>query len=280
VLAGLPILVKDNINTRGRLTTGGTPALRHACPTTTAPTLQALPEAGAIVLAKTNLHELAFGITSTNLAASGIEGIGLADVAAQVASPDVRGAFSAILADAFGGENAEAMTVHRPAMQALYAQWFAANHIDAMLFPTTIAAAVPIDAEPGSGTVCFGGGPELDTFATFIRNTGPASNAGLPGLSIPAGLTAGGLPVGLEIDGPLGSDRRLLGIGLSIETVLGHAPAAAAGVTERVAPPQVLPTRFSRLAMSSACSSSSARTSSSMRRVVGSCSPTKRIISR
>jgi hypothetical protein len=53
-----------------------------------------------------------------------------------------------------------------------------------MLFPTTIAAAVPIDAERGSGTMCIDGGPELDTFTTFIRNTGPASNAGLPGLSI------------------------------------------------------------------------------------------------
>ncbi len=50
-------------------------------------------------------------------------------------------------------------------------------------------------------------------------------NAGIPGLSIPAGLTASGLPAGLEIDGPLGSDDRLIGIGLSIEATLGAVPA-------------------------------------------------------
>jgi Asp-tRNA(Asn)/Glu-tRNA(Gln) amidotransferase A subunit family amidase len=32
------------------------------------------------------------------------------------------------------------------------------------------------------------------------------------------------LPVGLEIDGPVGSDAKLLGLGLAIEGVLGLAP--------------------------------------------------------
>ena len=67
-LAGLPIVVKDNINTRDMRTTGGTPALRNHQPTANAPSLQRLLDAGAIVLGKSNLHELAFGITSTNLA--------------------------------------------------------------------------------------------------------------------------------------------------------------------------------------------------------------------
>ena len=48
-------------------TSGGTPALHNAQPKTNAPSLQALFEAGAIIIGKTNLHELAFGITSTNL---------------------------------------------------------------------------------------------------------------------------------------------------------------------------------------------------------------------
>ena len=37
-------------------------------------------------------------------------------------------------------------------------------------------------------------------------------------------ITPGGLPVGLEIDGPVGSDAKLLGLGLSIEGILGSAP--------------------------------------------------------
>jgi Asp-tRNA(Asn)/Glu-tRNA(Gln) amidotransferase A subunit family amidase len=69
-LAGLPIVVKDNINTADMPTSGGTPALRHARPTKNAPSLQKLLDAGAIVIGKTNMHELAFGITSTNLSHS------------------------------------------------------------------------------------------------------------------------------------------------------------------------------------------------------------------
>ena len=41
-------------------------------------------------------------------------------------------------------------------------------------------------------------------------------------------MTASGLPVGLELDGPLGSDRRLLSIGLAMEAVLDSVPAARA----------------------------------------------------
>ena len=66
-LAGLPIVVKDNINTADLPTSAGTPALRNARPGRNAPSLQKLLDAGAIVIGKANMHELAFGITSTNL---------------------------------------------------------------------------------------------------------------------------------------------------------------------------------------------------------------------
>jgi Asp-tRNA(Asn)/Glu-tRNA(Gln) amidotransferase A subunit family amidase len=404
-LAGLPIVVKDNINTRDLPTTGGTPALRNVRPSANAPSLQKLVDAGAIVLGKSNLHELAFGITSTNLspfagpvrnpydrtripggssggtaaaiaarivtsglgtdtggstrvpaalcgivglrpsvgnggaqrrytdtnavvpishtrdtvgpmgrsvadvalldavitgtpraraltiaglrigvpasfwagldkqvasvmtgaratlaaagvvfvdvdtvglaalndkvsfqlalhepiadipaylAATGVRGMGVAEIAAQIASPDVKGAFGAILADAFGAAYEAALNVHRPQMQALYASYFRDNTLDAMMFPTTILPASTIDAVNGSSKVSINGGPPVDTFASFIRNTDPGSNAGIPGLSMPAGLTAAGLPVGLELDGPVGSDVRLLGIALAFESVLGR----------------------------------------------------------
>src|SRR4051812_15122788 len=67
ILAGLPIVVKDNINTKDVPTSGGTPALQNARPTANAPSLQKLLDAGAIMIGKANMHELAFGITSTNL---------------------------------------------------------------------------------------------------------------------------------------------------------------------------------------------------------------------
>jgi mandelamide amidase len=67
-LFGLPIPVKDSVNTRDYPTTGGTPALRYFRPPEDAPLVAALRRAGAIVLGKTNLHELSYGWTSNNLA--------------------------------------------------------------------------------------------------------------------------------------------------------------------------------------------------------------------
>jgi mandelamide amidase len=109
-------------------------------------------------------------------------------------------------------------------LSATCADYFSANRFDAMLFPTTILPAAPIDTVNGSGKVSIDGGAPVDTFATYIRNTDPGSNAGIPGLSLPAGLTAAGLPVGIELDGPVGSDSRLIGIGLAFEAVLGTLP--------------------------------------------------------
>jgi len=185
------------------------------------PGLQALNNSVSFQLA---LHEPIADIPAY-LAANGVTGITLKDIAAMVASPDVKGAFGAILADAFGKDYEAALRVHRPKLQALYADYFAAHRLDAMLFPTTILPAVTIDLAAGSGKVAINGGPLVDTFGTFIRNTDAGSNAGIPGLSLPAGLTAGGLPVGLELDGPVGSDARLISIGLAFEALLG--PVAA-----------------------------------------------------
>lgn len=91
----------------------------------------------------------------------------------------------------------------------------------ALVFPTTRLPARPI----GQDATVELNGKLVPTFRVYIHNTAPGSNAGIPGLSIPAGLTSDGLPVGLELDGPAGSDRTLLAIGLAVEEVLGPLPA-------------------------------------------------------
>jgi indoleacetamide hydrolase len=401
-LSGLPLLVKDNIDTKGVPTTGGTKALAGNRPKQDAPVLSPLFESGALLMAKTNMHELAFGITSTNAAygfvknpynktmipggssggtAAGIaarmspaglgsdtggsvrippalcgivglrpsvgngkkrypdrgvvpishtrdtvgpmartvadvalldsvitgdatpqpaslkgvrlgvprgyfwegldaelaqvmdvvlvrlrdsgvvlveadlvgigdinnkisfpialyevgpdltaylaaegNGIGFDQVVAGIASKDVAGAFAAaktIPKEAYDA----AITTGRPQLQKLYADYFKANGVDAIIFPTTPLPARPInpDGDTGKDIVELNGNM-VPTFPTYIRNTDPGSNAGIPGLSLPAGLTRSSLPVGLELDGPVGSDQRLLALGMAIETALGVLP--------------------------------------------------------
>ena len=67
-LFGLPVPIKDSVCTRDYPTTAGTPALRSFRPRQDAPLVATLRAAGAIVLGKTNLHELSYGWTSRNLA--------------------------------------------------------------------------------------------------------------------------------------------------------------------------------------------------------------------
>jgi mandelamide amidase len=65
-LHGLPIPVKDSVNTKDHPTTGGTRALRDFYPAQNAELVERLLQAGAIVMGKTNIHELSFGWTSNN----------------------------------------------------------------------------------------------------------------------------------------------------------------------------------------------------------------------
>jgi mandelamide amidase len=149
----------------------------------------------------------------------------LAGLAAQIASPDVKGLFASAIVP--GAKDAVPQKAYldalaaRPALQRLYAETFRKHRIVALAFPTTPLPAAPIGDDEKTKL----NGADVPTFPTFIQNTDPGSNAGLPGLSIPIGRTAGGLPIGLALDGPAGSDRRLLGVGLALEALFGRLPA-------------------------------------------------------
>ena len=150
-------------------------------------------------------------------------GVDYEQVVAQCASPDVKGMLASLLGDGAVPEAVyhEALSRHRPALQAALEGYFEEHDLAAMIFPTTPMPARPI----GEDDTVDVNGERVPTFFTYIRNTDPASNASLPGLSLPIGLTRSGLPVGIELDAPSGQDARLLAIGLAYEASLPPMPA-------------------------------------------------------
>jgi mandelamide amidase len=142
-------------------------------------------------------------------------GFDFSTVVAEVASPDVKARLERQLNNDAMPEATylEALHTQRPALQAVYREYFTKHHLAAMVFPTTPLPATPI----GEDKTVILNGDAVPTFLTFIRNTSPGSLAGIPGLSLPVGMSPDGLPIGMGIDGLFGNDDELLSIALAIE---------------------------------------------------------------
>ena len=87
------------------------------------------------------------------------------------------------------------------------------------LFNTYDALLLPVVPTPA-----FGLGEKTDDPVTMYLAdimTVPASLAGLPAMSVPAGETKAGLPVGVQLVGPQRSDARLLALAKSLEAPRG-----------------------------------------------------------
>src|SRR5437773_1756960 len=65
-LHGIPVAVKDVFSTQGVRTTCGSKVFADFVPKGDAAVVEKLKAAGAVLIGKTNMHELAYGITSTN----------------------------------------------------------------------------------------------------------------------------------------------------------------------------------------------------------------------
>ena len=146
----------------------------------------------------------------------------LADVLAQVASPDVRGALEAATSGVFTADvHGQAMAT-RDLLRAAYSAALRPAHgepLDALVYPT-----VPLPPPPlGDDDTTDLDGREVPVFLTTIRNTGPGSTAGMPAISLPAGTTRAGLTIGISLEGLPGEDVALLAAASRVEAALQPA---------------------------------------------------------
>ena len=119
-----------------------------------------------------------------------------------------------------------AITTIRPAIQQSYANVFSENNIQALLFPATLLQPNKI-SELGTSTIR---GKKTSYLLASSHNVQPASIGGSPGLTVAASLTGSGLPAAIGFDGPIGSDRDLLAIGMAYENIRPIMPSPVLAV--------------------------------------------------
>ena len=120
-------------------------------------------------------------------------------------------------------EEYRAALAKRTAVRDVLIATLEARQLDALVYPTLRRKPARI-GEPQRGSSC-----QL------------SASSGLPALSVPAGFTDDGLPVGIELLGAPLSDARLVAIGYSFEQTTDHrrAPANTPPLVEGRAPPPI-----------------------------------------
>ena len=94
------------------------------------------------------------------------------------------------------------------------------SSVDIALTPTSQVPPFPV----GDEWVTRIDGDDLDTYTEWMRSCSRLTVPGGPSLSLPAGFTDDGLPVGIQLSAARGADLRLLGFARIAEEVLGVWP--------------------------------------------------------
>jgi mandelamide amidase len=147
-------------------------------------------------------------------------GVDFGQLLAQVGAP-LRKRFDTLFlpggASAVTPERYQQAIGERDGLRAAAREYFQEHRLTAMVYPPAMTPALPIGVE---GDISVRG-VSTTVRTAMLRNTVHASCGGAPGLVLPAGLTAAGLPVALEFDMLPGDDLNLLSLGLALERVLG-----------------------------------------------------------
>ncbi len=160
------------------------------------------------------------------LAASG-SSVTFDELAAQIADTFVKGWMTPFLNPTTAILNEEARVARDviPALRRTYSNYLKDNTLDAIIFPTT---PTPAGIEvPGTEDIVVDGVRITGGIWLNIQNIGPATLWGGPGISLPAGLSGSGLPMGVELNGAIRGDKDLLGLALTVENILPDTPPPA-----------------------------------------------------
>ena len=142
-------------------------------------------------------------------------------------------------AEGFGAEVKRRVLIGTYVLSAGYydAYYLRAQKVRALILKDFTDAFAKVDAllTPTAPSAAFAQGEKMDDPVTMYLNdvfTVPASMAGVPGLSVPAGLDGQGLPLGLQVIGRPFDEETVFAVGAEIERAAGftHLPGLRAGV--------------------------------------------------
>ena len=158
--------------------------------------------------------------------AANVPNVSLDQLVSSVLSKDVLAGLRRTIEHPVLAERAEeVLKVLRPKLARQYQELIRANNISAIVYPTVPVLAPKIRPQGDTPEDMIEvNGKQFREFGTIVRNTHLSGVAGTPSLTIPAGLSSTGLPVGLSLEGLVGEDTGLLGLGLSMEAALGRLP--------------------------------------------------------
>jgi aspartyl-tRNA(Asn)/glutamyl-tRNA(Gln) amidotransferase subunit A len=164
---------------------------------------------------------------SSNLARFDAMRYGLRTFPDGVADPSAEQVMAATRDAGFGDEVKRRIILGTYALSSGYydAYYGSAQKVRALVAADFDAAFTQVDVlvSPTAPTTAFRMGEKLDDpLAMYLQDvaTIPANLAGVPGLSLPAGLAEDGLPVGVQFLAPLQADHRLYNAGAALERLL------------------------------------------------------------
>jgi len=157
---------------------------------------------------------------------------------ARTAGEDLAALYENTRAEGFGAEVQRRVMIGTYVLSAGYydAYYLKAQKVRALMLKdfTDVFARVDALVTPTTPTAAFAQGEKMDDPITMYLNdifTVPANMSGIPGLSVPAGLDAQGLPLGLQVLGRPFDEQTVFAVGAALERAAGFTamPGIRAG---------------------------------------------------